>query len=248
MKKLARYLKPFTFMLILAVFLLFGQAMCDLNLPNYMSNIVNVGIQQNGIENASPEAISANGMKFEQTFMTDEQIDYVDSHYQLVETGGNGQKYEEYLKKYPLLADEDIYVLKDADKEIRKTLDQAFGESAWTFINTIKTVSAQLPQSAVPFEGSGSDDVDVASMDFSKLYALQPLFNLIPDSVIEEARTEALKNERQLNARPDRSGHSRKLLQGAGNGRLKDTEQVHNQDRNVDVVDSARRRNSNHTG
>lgn len=71
MKKLARYLKPFTFMLILAVFLLFGQAMCDLNLPNYMSNIVNVGIQQNGIENASPEAISANGMKFEQTFMTD---------------------------------------------------------------------------------------------------------------------------------------------------------------------------------
>lgn len=198
MKKLARYLKPFTFMLILAVFLLFGQAMCDLNLPNYMSNIVNVGIQQNGIENASPEAISTNGMKFEQTFMTDEQVDYVDSHYQLVETGGNGQKYEEYLKKYPLLADEDIYVLKDADKEIRKTLDQAFGESAWTFINTIKTVSAQLPQSAVPFEGSESDDVDIASMDFSKLYALQPLFNLIPDSVIEEARTEALKNDSSM--------------------------------------------------
>lgn len=40
--------------------------------------------------------------------------------------------------------------------------------------------------------------MDVASMDFSKLYALQPLFNLIPDSVIEEARTEALKNDSSM--------------------------------------------------
>ena len=46
MKKLARYLKPFAGTLALALVLLFVQASLDLNLPNLMSNIVNVGIQQ----------------------------------------------------------------------------------------------------------------------------------------------------------------------------------------------------------
>ena len=46
MLKLAKYLKPFLFSVLLAVILLFGQAICDLTLPNYMSEIVNIGIQQ----------------------------------------------------------------------------------------------------------------------------------------------------------------------------------------------------------
>ena len=50
MLKLKKYLKPFIFPLIVAILLLFTQAVCDLNLPNYMSDIVNVGIQANGIE------------------------------------------------------------------------------------------------------------------------------------------------------------------------------------------------------
>ena len=55
MKKLARYLKPFAGTLALALVLLFVQASLDLNLPNLMSNIVNVGIQQQGIEDGVPE-------------------------------------------------------------------------------------------------------------------------------------------------------------------------------------------------
>lgn len=52
--KLAKYLKPFIFSLILAILLLFVQAMTNLKLPDYMSDIVNVGIQQNGVEHAAP--------------------------------------------------------------------------------------------------------------------------------------------------------------------------------------------------
>jgi ATP-binding cassette subfamily B multidrug efflux pump len=58
MANLAGFLKPSFFGLIMAVLLLFAQALCDLNLPNYMSGIVNVGIQQHGIENSTPKAIS----------------------------------------------------------------------------------------------------------------------------------------------------------------------------------------------
>ena len=44
MLKLIRYVKPYELMLAAAIALLFAQAMCDLALPDYMSNIVNIGI------------------------------------------------------------------------------------------------------------------------------------------------------------------------------------------------------------
>ena len=57
MNRVLKYLKPFTLSLILVITLLVVQATCDLSLPDYTSNIVNIGIQQNGIENAVPTVI-----------------------------------------------------------------------------------------------------------------------------------------------------------------------------------------------
>ena len=54
MLKLIKFLKPFSWLILLIFVLLFAQAMADLALPAYMSNIINVGVQQNGIENAVP--------------------------------------------------------------------------------------------------------------------------------------------------------------------------------------------------
>ena len=96
MKKVARYLIPFLGGFLLALGLLFGQAMCDLNLPNYMSKIVNVGIQQSGIEHAAPDALSIEGMKLMQTFMSDTERSLVDENYTLVssaEFADNGKPY-----------------------------------------------------------------------------------------------------------------------------------------------------------
>ena len=57
MFKLKQYIKPYLALLLGAVILLFGQAMLELTLPNYMSDIVNVGLQQGGITSPAPEAI-----------------------------------------------------------------------------------------------------------------------------------------------------------------------------------------------
>ena len=57
MMRLVKYLKPYTLLIVLNIALLFGQAFADLALPDYLSKIVNVGIQQGGIENAVPQAI-----------------------------------------------------------------------------------------------------------------------------------------------------------------------------------------------
>ena len=50
MKLIFKYMKPFVFMALAAVALLFCQTILDLYLPNYMSKIVNVGIVQSGVE------------------------------------------------------------------------------------------------------------------------------------------------------------------------------------------------------
>jgi ATP-binding cassette subfamily B protein len=84
LRKLAKYLKPFLIGLIAAIVLLFGQAVCELNLPNYMSDIVNVGIQQSGIEHAAPDAMSESGMKLITTFMTESEKSLVEQNYTLV--------------------------------------------------------------------------------------------------------------------------------------------------------------------
>lgn len=83
MGRIARYFKAYIGPILLAVFLLFCQALCDLSLPNYMSDIVNVGIQQSGIEDAAPNAVSQKGMQFFRHFMTEEQLKQMDQSYVL---------------------------------------------------------------------------------------------------------------------------------------------------------------------
>ena len=70
MLKLVKYLKSSIGPILLVVALLVVQAMCDLALPEYTSRIVNVGIQQGGIENAVPQVIRQSEMEHLFLFMS----------------------------------------------------------------------------------------------------------------------------------------------------------------------------------
>lgn len=185
MTKLAKYLKPFLWGLLFAVLLLFGQAMADLSLPDYMSDIVNVGIQQGGIETAAPEAVSAKGLDLIKLFMTAQQREEIERDYELVSAAEAGGRQDEYTARYPLLETEDIYVLKeDAPQE---NIERILGESAWTMINTMKTLGEQSGG-----ESAAAEDADLQALDFSQLYALQPMLEQIPAGVIDQAREQAV--------------------------------------------------------
>jgi ATP-binding cassette subfamily B protein len=127
MLKLIRYLKPYTVFIIVAVALLFVQAMAELTLPDYMSNIVNVGIQQGGIEVAIPEAISKETFDNVSLFMNGEDRQEVLSHYDLITR--DSATYEENLKKYPALESKDIYILKPEEIKDQQTLNLIFGKA-----------------------------------------------------------------------------------------------------------------------
>lgn len=113
MFRLVKYLKPYLLLILIPIGLLFGQAMADLALPNHMSEIVNIGIQQGGVENAVPQAIRASEMDKLVIFMSAENKTTVLTDYTLIDS--NSVDYQNYLKKYPVLANEPVYVLNQID-------------------------------------------------------------------------------------------------------------------------------------
>lgn len=106
MLKLAKYLKKSAGFIVIIIALLFLQAYCDLSLPSYTSDIINVGIQQGGIEDAVPNQIRDKSLKQLFLFMTKEEQQTIQEQYQQNDDG--------------------IWKLKDISKEERNELNSIF--------------------------------------------------------------------------------------------------------------------------
>jgi ATP-binding cassette subfamily B protein len=117
----------------MAIFLLFVQAMSELALPDYMSNIVNNGIQQSGIETAVPEAMRKSTMDKITLFMDDDEKKLVMENYEFVDN--SSANYDKYLDKYPVLENENIYVLKDISEKTKNDLVPILGKTLMTVSN-----------------------------------------------------------------------------------------------------------------
>jgi ATP-binding cassette subfamily B multidrug efflux pump len=121
MLRLVKYLKPYILLILLSIALLFVQANADLALPDYLSKIVNNGIQQGGVENAVPIAIRQSQMDKLVVFMSPEDKALVLDSYLLVEPAS--PEAEQYIQDYPALANEPIYVLQEVDQATIDALD-----------------------------------------------------------------------------------------------------------------------------
>ena len=192
MTKLAKYLKPFFFGLTLSIILLFVQAVCNLNLPNYMSDIVNVGIQQNGIEHAAPDAISQNGMQLMTSFMTDDEKTLTEQNYTLVSDTDIDAEGQTYGSLYPGSGGQ-FYVKAQTDVETAASLDSAFGTATWTMIYVMKDMAAQSGQS-----GTSAVITDVSDIDLSMLYKYIPMVKSLPTSEIESAHDRAAASDSMI--------------------------------------------------
>lgn len=107
---------------LIVVTLLIVQAMAELALPDYTSNIVNVGIQQGGIENCVPQVVRKASL--ESMLLATDEDDFVLDKYELISKDSLSEKdYQKYLKKYPKLENEDLYVLKKVSDEDEERLE-----------------------------------------------------------------------------------------------------------------------------
>jgi ATP-binding cassette subfamily B protein len=187
-------MKPFSVILLLAVVLLFVQAMADLSLPDYMARIVNNGIQQSGIENPVPTAIRQSEMGKVVLFMSADDKTMVLSHYTLIDK--DSPEYQQYLKDYPALANEPIYVLKDNDGATIDALKPVMSR-ALLAVSGIEQAMADPSKAAAMGSGSGG-------FDLSKLPKGTNVFAMLA-LLPAQTRTQILD---QMNQRFDALGES----------------------------------------
>lgn len=126
MLKLRRYTKPFLMSILIIVALLFGQAVCELAMPDYMSDIVNIGINAGGIEDGVPEAIRESEYQKLKVFMEEKEQKLFEKHYTLMTPASAKQEAKD---DYPALKKENVYLLQDIDADTRTAIKHALSGS-----------------------------------------------------------------------------------------------------------------------
>ena len=179
MIKLMKYLKKSAGYVALIIALLFLQAYCDLSLPDYTSKIVNIGIQQKGIEDGVPEKIRKTSMDGLELFMSQEDISQLETAY---------------------TEDGELYVLKDIDKDTRASLNEILGKpmlmlGGLTMEN--EASGEMLAQMGIP---EGADPVEaVAQMPedarAQMTESMGKKFRDMPDSMITQAAVSYVQAE-----------------------------------------------------
>ncbi|MEE0680449.1 MAG: ABC transporter ATP-binding protein [Ruthenibacterium sp.] len=171
MLKLKRYLKPYWVLLVCAMAFLFGQAMLELTLPNMMSDIVNTGIQQGGITEVAPKAISADGMALMQAFMSEEDAATAMQQYARVEDAAP------YAQTYPNLKAGDYVLKEDADTA---AADTAFSRASYACVQVMQGLMAENGAAAQGEDGA-------AALEAGQLSQLLPMLARLPEGTVQNA-------------------------------------------------------------
>lgn len=146
MSRIFKNMLPYWKAVIIIIALLFVQAWCDLSLPAYTSDIIDVGIQNNGVEHVVPEKMTAEEFDTAQFIMTDEET--------------NTWK-DIYEKK------DDLYVLKelsnkeldDIDEELTLPLIMNYQMRAMEVDTFKEMIAKQMGQDASAFTDMSVEDI-----------------------------------------------------------------------------------------
>jgi len=207
MTRLTRYLKPYLLLILLAVALLFVQANADLALPDYLSRIVNVGIQQNGVEDVLPVAVRQSTMERLTLFLSDADAATLLAQYTLVTQ--DSPDYASLVETYPALTETPVYVAGDIDPATVEALTPALSQ-AWLAVSAIEQVMADPSQAAAMGGGFGGFDISKLPPGTDLFTLLKQLpaaqltqmktrieeqFTALGDSMVTQAALRAVKAE-----------------------------------------------------
>lgn len=183
MLKVFKYLKSSIFSVLAVILLLFVQAYLDLTLPDYTSKIVNVGVQQGGIENAAIETIGEDTLNKLVLFMDKSDKKYILNHYEKTDTYQGENIYElkedsDTEKVSSIMAKPMLIVSfaeqSDESKEGSVSFDLPEGVSLYQALNMMSDTE----------RGKMLKDIDKKLKD-------------IPDTIIDQAAVSYVKTEYQ---------------------------------------------------
>ena len=200
MLKLLKYLKKSIVPILVIVLFLIGQAVCDLSLPDYTSKVVNVGIQQGGVENPVPDVIRATEMDKLMLFMNKSDKNTVLSNYNHLDKASLSDK--------DLTGDEPIYELNTKDKKTIEELSNIFGkpmlivEGFESDSKETKKMKEQM-MANLPPQMIQNGDVDVFQVfslmpeeELSEMRkTIDEKFSEMPDSIITQSAISYVKGE-----------------------------------------------------
>ena len=209
MGKLLKYLKKSVGPILIILVLLIIQAFCDLALPDYTSNIVNVGIQQGGIESTIPEVIRASEMDKILIFVSDDDKEYILDNYKLLNSESlNKDELKEYEKDYPIIKEESLYKLDTKDEEKIDKLKSIF-EKPMLIVSGFEKDSDEVKEmkeniiSSLPPQMTQGGDVDIfeafsimSSEQLNQITSqMNEQFDEMPESILDQGAISYLKGE-----------------------------------------------------
>lgn len=208
MRNVLHYLKRSWKAVLVILALLVVQAICDLSLPDYTSRIINVGVQQGGIEYAAPEVIEKDKLEEIFLFADDATESEILAHYQLIRKEElSSKEYEKLVKKYPALEKTALYQLKDTDTKTQERISELLKEPILVdFMLTQDGTESKAIQDAIkeqlPSEFQNMDLMTIFKMlpeeQMNEIQtAIHDKFQSFPDSMKEQSAIAAIKAEYQ---------------------------------------------------
>ena len=173
MFKVLKNLKESWISVITIVLLLIVQAAGDLTLPDYTSKIVNVGIQNGGIENVAPEVIRKTEMD-NMLIYTEEDDKILASYEEISKDNLDSAEYEKLVKKYPALENESLYRIKKISSSEQEELDSLMAKPLMMLSVTKQMPKEQLDQ---------------------MLETVNQKLDDMQESILEQAAIQEVKNE-----------------------------------------------------
>ncbi len=154
MLRIFRYLKPYRLSVLVVILLLFGQAMAELALPNYMSEIVNVGIQQGGVENAVPEVLRVSQLERMLLFLNPEEKAAVRAAYAPLDPSTPG--YDRLIRRFPGATQGDVLARVVLTPEELDALNPTTGR-ALLAVSTLEQAASDPEKAAALSQQTGID-------------------------------------------------------------------------------------------
>jgi ABC-type multidrug transport system, ATPase and permease components len=189
MLKLVKFLRKSVVSLLFVIVLLVIQANCDLALPTYTSDIINTGIMKSGIDSPIPSVIRKTEFDKVSLFLTDEEKKVVLPHYTVLDQKNYSEKeWSNYLKKYPLLKSDPLYIW---DGEEKSALTDAMAPSlllVYGFEDSSDR-SVQMRQQLLDKLAPGTKEKDV---DIFTVLTKMPTQALIPVIAAIRKQTSAM--------------------------------------------------------
>ncbi|MBD7911983.1 MULTISPECIES: ABC transporter ATP-binding protein [Clostridium] len=167
MLKMIKYMKKSAVSVIAIIALLVLQAVCDLALPDYTSNIVNVGIQQHGIENAVPEEISKSDLDNLFLFMNKDDKDKILENYTYLDNASQATKKS-------ISGDEPVYELNTKDQTTIDELNNIFSKPMLVVSVLTKNSDETASMKEQMIANFPPQMVKAANGDVLKLFSMLP--------------------------------------------------------------------------